>query len=110
MNTDAPAFYRSPKWHGLRGYVRGRDWRLCQDCEAEANQVDRVIPGHAGGADAMSNLVAWCRACKRRAGEKVFASFEAKRTWILAHRDPAGVPVFPPLSGRGIRQDRLGRS
>ena len=110
MNTDAPAFYKTPKWQALRGHVLERDWRLCQYCEAEANQVDRVIPRHSGGADAVSNLVAWCRACNRRAGEKVFASFEAKRTWILAHRDPGSVPVFPPRSGRGIRQDRLGRS
>ena len=85
-NTQAPAFYRTAKWFGLRGHVLDRDKRVCQYCGAVAIQADHVIPRSAGGADSIDNLVACCSSCNRVAGGRVFKTFEEKKWWLLATR------------------------
>jgi hypothetical protein len=103
VNADAPAFSRYRIGAGRAAAV----WSGNGGCGAEANQVDHVLPRHAGGVDVISNLVACCRACNWGAGGTVFASCEETRAWILAHRDRSRLFHASPW---GIRKDCLGRS
>lgn len=114
-NSDAPAFYRTSRWRGLRGYVLHRDGNACQYCGARAIQADHVIPRGSGGPDDVKNLVAACTSCNRVAGGRVFDSFDAKKAWILATRKiglralaAANVVVLQPqVEKPRVRRERL---
>lgn len=79
-------FYRSAAWKSLREKTLNRDNHRCRYCGNKAVQADHIIPRAKGGPDALHNLSACCVACNKLAGGAVFASFEAKKTWILANR------------------------
>lgn len=71
----------------LREDIRRRDGGRCRYCGTLGSCLDHVFPHSKGGADTMENLVLACERCNTLVGARVFATFEAKRDWILAHRD-----------------------
>lgn len=80
-------YYESKEWRELRLATLRRDGHRCRYCGAVAHQADHVIPRRQGGADTLVNLVASCHICNKTAGGRRFITFEAKRRWILGHRD-----------------------
>ncbi|MYM19977.1 HNH endonuclease [Brevibacterium sp. 5221] len=52
-----------------RGVLR-RDGHRCAYCGAAAGTVDHVLPRSRGGANSWENLVACCRACNNRKGDR----------------------------------------
>lgn len=50
-------------WQRLSAAVLARDNHVCHYCGDHATTADHVVPKSKGGTDAMSNLVAACRAC-----------------------------------------------
>jgi 5-methylcytosine-specific restriction endonuclease McrA len=79
-------YYDTTEWRVLRFDCLLRDKHRCQYCGEKAHQADHVVPRKKGGADHLANLVAACSSCNRVAGGNRFASFEAKKEWVLAHR------------------------
>jgi 5-methylcytosine-specific restriction protein A len=55
------------RWRKLRAAVLHRDHHLCtiraKGCTTHATCVDHIVPKHAGGDDAMTNLRAACEPC-----------------------------------------------
>lgn len=116
-------YYESKEWRDLREATLRRDGHRCRYCGGVAHQADHVIPRRQGGTDTLLNLVASCRVCNKTAGGRRFSHFEAKRIWILGHRDetkteirerPPRKPVvdyaklFPPkVKPVGILASRL---
>jgi 5-methylcytosine-specific restriction endonuclease McrA len=82
-------YYETIEWRVLRFDCLLRDKHTCRYCGDRAHQADHVIPRKKGGADHLTNLVAACSSCNRVAGGNKFASFEAKKAWVLDHR---GIP------------------
>jgi len=65
------------RWKDQRKRILQRDNYICVYCNAEATQVDHVIPRAKGGTHDMDNLVACCAACNSRKGSRSHASFLA---------------------------------
>lgn len=91
-------YYESKEWRELRAETLRRDGHRCRYCGAVAHQADHVIPRKQGGADTPRNLVASCHICNKTAGGRRFTDFDAKRRWILGHRDQtrAEIRARPP--------------
>jgi 5-methylcytosine-specific restriction endonuclease McrA len=55
-----------------RREVFARDRHTCQYCGRQSNDLtlDHVVPRHRGGAHSWDNLVAACRVCNHRKGDK----------------------------------------
>jgi 5-methylcytosine-specific restriction endonuclease McrA len=49
--------------------------------------VDFVVPRAQKGKKDPNNLVACCRPCNMIKGRRVYASFEAAKTYVLARRE-----------------------
>src|SRR5699024_10522207 len=79
-----PEFYLTSAWKQLRQDVVDRDKSICQYCGNVGHQADHITPRHAGGLDALQNLVCCCARCNKTAGGRVFKSFEKKKAWILS--------------------------
>ncbi|QTX04120.1 HNH endonuclease [Agromyces archimandritae] len=62
---------RGAAWEALRRQVLERDQYVCQYCGAEATEADHVIPKDAGGRDELDNLVASCKPCNARKGNRI---------------------------------------
>jgi 5-methylcytosine-specific restriction endonuclease McrA len=97
--ADDTAFYQSSHWRALRAAVLERDDHICQYCGDGAIQADHVKPRRKGGPDTMANLVACCTSCNRVAGDRVFASVERKKAWLLRTRGK-GDRLFPTKRAR----------
>lgn len=52
-----------------RGVLR-RDGQLCAYCGAHATTIDHVLPRSRGGQNTWTNLVACCRSCNCRKGDR----------------------------------------
>ncbi|WP_349828282.1 HNH endonuclease [Brevibacterium litoralis] len=52
-----------------RGVLR-RDRHRCAYCDGHATTVDHVLPRSRGGANTWENLVACCRTCNNRKGDR----------------------------------------
>lgn len=52
-----------------RGVLR-RDGNRCAYCSAHAGTVDHVVPRSRGGENSWQNLVASCRTCNNRKGDR----------------------------------------
>lgn len=67
---------RGSRWMSIRRRVLSRDNGLCQHCLDAgritlAEEVDHVVPLHAGGhATDDSNLVALCKACHKAKSDR----------------------------------------
>lgn len=85
-----------------RRAVFARDRNRCQYCGAEAENLDHVIPRSRGGEHTWENVVAACRPCNARKGDRtpdeaamgLTASPDAPRqsAWILVG---LGAPPHP---------------
>jgi 5-methylcytosine-specific restriction endonuclease McrA len=74
--------------------VFARDGHRCQYCGADAESIDHVIPRSKGGEHAWENVVAACRACNVRKGDRLLAttSMQLRRRPSAPH-DSAWVTV-----------------
>ena len=54
-----------------RRAVFGRDSHLCQYCDGPAESIDHVLPRSRGGPHAWDNVVACCRSCNIRKGDRL---------------------------------------
>lgn len=77
-------YYRSKRWKALRMQVLERDDYRCQYCGKDARQADHVMPRKSGGVDDLANLVACCLRCNKKAAGQVFASFRAKKRYLMS--------------------------
>ena len=86
-----------------------RDGHVCQYCGALAEGIDHVVPRSRGGVHVWENVVACCRPCNVRKGDKMLSD--------LPHMNLAHPPLAPdalswvamsvpeiPLSGRSFCQ------
>lgn len=70
-------------WREIRLRILERDSYLCAYCQAEATQVDHIIPRASGGTDEPSNLVAACGPCNLRKSDKHLARIPyVKKEWV----------------------------
>lgn len=91
-----------------RTAVFARDGNRCQYCRAPAESLDHVIPKAGGGEHSWENVVACCRRCNMRKGDRLphEAGLKLTRTpstpnyqgWLYAalgrSRDPRWVPYL----------------
>jgi 5-methylcytosine-specific restriction endonuclease McrA len=77
-----------------RRSVFARDGHRCQYCGADAESIDHVVPRSKGGEHAWENVVAACRACNVRKGDRLLAatSMQLRRRPSAPH-DSAWVTV-----------------
>lgn len=54
-----------------RRAVFGRDGHTCQYCGSPAESIDHVLPRSRGGQHAWENVVACCRPCNIRKGDRL---------------------------------------
>ena len=54
-----------------RRAVFGRDGHICQYCGSPAESIDHVLPRSRGGQHAWENVVACCRPCNIRKGDRL---------------------------------------
>jgi 5-methylcytosine-specific restriction endonuclease McrA len=54
-----------------RAAVFARDGHRCQYCEAPAESIDHVVPRSRGGGHTWDNVVAACRRCNLRKGDRL---------------------------------------
>lgn len=54
-----------------RRAVFGRDGHRCQYCGAQAESIDHVVPRSRGGGHTWDNVVAACRRCNVRKGDRL---------------------------------------
>lgn len=67
-------FVRVPYRSGMkptRAAVFARDLHRCQYCDASAETLDHVVPRSRGGDHSWDNLVACCRRCNLRKGDRL---------------------------------------
>ncbi|WP_350348023.1 HNH endonuclease [Agromyces sp. G08B096] len=69
---------RGAAWDALRLQVLERDQHICAYCGGEATEADHIIPKEAGGKDELLNLVASCKPCNSRKGNRL----GARITWF----------------------------
>jgi len=91
---------RLPMSKPLRAKILSEASGICAYCGGTADRVDHIRPFSADPVDLEANLVAACRLCNALAGDKQFASFEAKRKWILQRR----LERADLVSGRGYKK------
>lgn len=72
-----------------RGVLR-RDNATCAYCGGHANTVDHVLPRSRGGGNTWQNLVACCRACNNKKGDRT----PEEMGWTLSFTPG------PPRTGR----------
>ena len=89
-------FVRVPFDRGValsRRAVFARDDHLCQYCGSGAESIDHVVPCSRGGGHAWDNVVAACRPCNLRKGDRFL-----HETNLVLRRRPA-----PPLRLAWVR-------
>ena len=101
-------------WRRLREEILKRDARICFYCgSAEASTVDHVTPLSKGGTDSPANLVACCKRCNLRKGEKTGDEFirsqQMKRFFRAADTPPTPATEISPKEFKSpfIRPERL---
>jgi 5-methylcytosine-specific restriction endonuclease McrA len=70
LTTYVRVPYR-PSITPTRAAVFARDGHRCQYCEAPADSIDHVIPRSRGGGHTWDNVVAACRRCNLRKGDRL---------------------------------------
>src|SRR5690606_7583337 len=106
-------FVKVPYRHSVpvtRRAVFGRDGHTCQYCGSQAESIDHVVPRSRGGQHEWDNVVACCRSCNMRKGDRLPSEaglvLRTKPTaprryaWIYASagysRDPDWQPYLKP--------------
>lgn len=94
-----------------RRAVFGRDSHTCQYCGGPAESLDHVLPRSRGGAHSWDNVVACCRACNIRKGDRLpgEAGFELRvrpqaprqYAWIYASAGYSLDPAWDPYLKAG---------
>lgn len=94
-----------------RRAVFGRDAHTCQYCGSPAESIDHVLPRSRGGEHSWENVVACCRSCNIRKGDRLptEAGFvlrvrpQAPRqyAWIYASAGYAVDPAWDPYLKAG---------
>jgi len=89
-----------------RRAVFGRDDHACQYCGRQAESIDHVLPRSRGGGHTWENVVACCRACNIRKGNRLpsEAGFSLRRkpqaprnyAWIYASAGYSLDPAWHP--------------
>lgn len=89
-----------------RRAVFGRDGHRCQYCGGQAESLDHVMPRSRGGEHSWENVVACCRSCNIRKGDRLpsEAGFELKvkpqaprhYAWIYASAGYSLDPAWHP--------------
>lgn len=92
LRTFVKVPYRRRAPLNRRG-IFARDGHRCQYCGAVAESIDHVIPRSKGGEHEWENVVAACRACNVRKGDRLLpaTSMELRRrptvprelTWVV---------------------------
>ena len=98
---------RGRPWRVLRSEILKRDNKICYYCGTpEANTVDHVTPLSRGGTDSPTNLVACCKRCNYRKGEKTGEEFirkqQMKRFLNTADTLPTPAISKPPKSLKSV--------
>ena len=75
-----------------RGVLRRDEFR-CAYCGRSASTIDHVIPRSRGGADTWENLVACCRRCNSKKGDK-----SLNQTGMRLRREPRRPRYVPYIS------------
>lgn len=94
-----------------RRAVFGRDGHICQYCGSPAESIDHVMPRSRGGDHTWENVVACCRACNIRKGDRLpsEAGFvlgarpqpPRQYAWIYASAGYAVDPAWDPYLKAG---------
>lgn len=94
-----------------RRAVFGRDSHLCQYCDGPAESLDHVLPRSRGGPHSWENVVACCRSCNIRKGDRLPAEAgfvlrvrpQAPRqyAWIYASAGYSLDPAWDPYLKAG---------
>lgn len=78
-------WYKTKRWERLSAHVRLRDRYECKECGAWGNEVDHIVPRHAGGnfwdEDNLQVLCTDCHRTKSRI-EKPHQLAERKK-WLI---------------------------
>lgn len=84
--------------------VLARDDHTCQYCGARADSVDHVQPRSRGGEHTWENVVACCRACNARKGDRMLGDLRMR-----LQRRPTAPPAMSivALSGRRVPEPWL---
>lgn len=105
---------RGRPWRRLRSEILKRDNFICFYCgSAEANTIDHCTPISRGGSDSPNNLVAACKRCNYRKGEKTADEFirkqQMKRFFGSADTPPTPAMKIPPKDFKSpfIKPERL---
>lgn len=98
---------RGRPWRVLRSEILKRDNRICFYCGVpEATTVDHVTPISRGGTDSPTNLVACCKRCNFRKGEKTADEFirkqQMKRFFGAADTSPTPATKIPPKTFKSV--------
>ena len=118
MSIDVPsvvrlAYYvRVPHHRKIpptRRAILSRDRHTCQYCNAPAESIDHVLPRSRGGSNEWNNVVACCRRCNVRKGDKLpqEIGFNLSRTpkppwrfgWVYASAGPSVDPHWLEFLG-----------
>lgn len=74
---------RGTAWQALRLAVLKRDGYICNYCGNEATEADHVLAKDNGGKDEMDNLVAACKPCNGRKGNRTLVRLSwFNRRWL----------------------------
>lgn len=89
-----------------RRAVFGRDGHRCQYCSGPAESIDHVLPRSKGGGHTWENVVACCRRCNVKKGDRLphEAGFTLNRrpasppghAWVLASAGYSLDPAWQP--------------
>jgi 5-methylcytosine-specific restriction endonuclease McrA len=58
-------------WTAIRVHILERDNYTCAYCGRKANSVDHIIPRSKGGNEDENNLVACCKSCNLKKGDRI---------------------------------------
>jgi len=93
LRTHVRVPYRRRAPLNRRG-VFARDGHRCQYCGGAAESIDHVVPRSKGGEHTWENVVAACRSCNVRKGDRLLhATSMQLRRWPSVPHDSAWVTV-----------------
>lgn len=70
--------------------------RLCVYCGNAANSIDHLLPHSYRADNSLENLAPACMTCNQLVGNKVFYTFEEKKSFILEERERKHLNSSPP--------------
>ena len=103
----APARQMKAGWNKIRDEILKRDDYKCHYCseKSEFMEVDHVLAVENGGTDDLSNLVACCRSCNRKKGDKAILKPDSSQT----KASPPNLPNLPNLPNQNTYAQQAAR-